>query len=1406
MTHHIGFDIGSISINTVLMDDDKQIIESRYDYCRGKPFRLLREILTEITDRGIQIGSIAFTGTGGSLGAKLLGGRFVNEIVAQSTSVSRLYPVARTVIEMGGEDSKLIFMGPEGLEGRSRLSDFSMNSICAAGTGSFLDQQAKRINVSIENEFGELALQSEDPPRIAGRCSVFAKSDMIHLQQIATPVHDIVAGLCFAVARNFKSSLARGKELETPIIFQGGVASNAGMVRAFREILGLSKAELIIPEYHTSMGAIGALFHLLDNPDDGDQPYKGLDPLDAYLETGGSENHSHPPLEKHRSDIHKEVFAIDNGKPVDVYLGLDVGSLSTNVVLIDDEDRVIARRYLPTAGKPLEAIRTGLAEIYDEVGRKVRVKGAGTTGSGRYLTGDFIGADTIRNEIISQATAAIKFDPTVDTIFEIGGQDSKYISIDRGIIVDFEMNKACAAGTGSFLEEQAEKLGISIRDEFADLAFSSGAPARLGNRCTVFIESDLNSHQQKGVVKEDLVGGLAYSIVENYLQKVVGPRRVGKNIFFQGGVTNNESVVSAFEKVTGKKITVPPHYDVTGAIGVAMLARDAVTDGTETRFKGFDISKIPYTTDRFTCKSCANQCEIRRIRIQDEKKPLYYGGRCERWEVEERKGRGEGIPNLFEERIGMLMGDYAPEPKDTRTTIGFPRGLSLFYDSFPFWRTLFDKLGFRVVLSRESDRRLVSDSLENLIAETCFPVEVMIGHVRSLFDEDVDYVFAPFVVNERADGDNPTENYNCPWIQTYPFMIRSALNDEQTAKLLVPTLHFRYSDRVVINDLKDFLTGQFGIEKKIAPALRAAKAAQQGFEEAKLRRGREILSELSSHKNAAVIFGRAYNTGDPEMNLHLVEKLINLDVLPIPMDFLPLQDEYVFDEYPMMYWPNGRKVVAASRLVARTKGLHGIYLSNFRCGADSFLMHYVREEMKEKPCLMLEVDEHSADAGMITRCEAFLDSVRGTEILKGPVEQKKEYTAPSLVSIVKDRTIYFPEMCGAVYALAAAARGCGTPAAVLPPLGEEDLELGRKYTSSKECFPMICTTGTFLRKILEPGFQPERATFFMPDHNGPCRFGQYRKMQRIIFDRLGFYDVQITSPSNSNAYVELSGGHTLKFWIPAWKGIVATDILTKMMRERVPYESVSGETERVYQKYMREMEASLERGGKDLVDVMRQAADAFKAIELTPGYKKPVISVVGEIYMKNNPFANGFLVDKLEQLGAEVLMSPYRDWIAYFSYRYDRDSRRKRDLKGFLKSHLQMFAQNATLRNLDKAVRHATDMELDIEIQECLEICEPYIHKDYDGEPVMALGTAVGLAQKGVSGYANIFPFTCLPGTFVSSVAPAFRKDHDGIPWVDVAYDGQEDTGIETRLQAFMHQTREYANRMGYDKIQVSTE
>jgi predicted CoA-substrate-specific enzyme activase len=1399
----VGIDIGSISINTVILDKDKNVRFESYTYCHGRPFDQLRMILGELVD---SLGNpdslrLAFTGSGGKLASKILGGAYINEVISQSEAVGEFYPDVRTVIEMGGEDSKLIMMNGSESEANT-LADFELNTICAAGTGSFLDQQAKRIGVSIEKEFGELALQSKNPPRIAGRCSVFAKSDMIHLQQIATPVHDIVAGLCFAVARNFVSTLGRGKKLEFPISFQGGVAANEGMIRAFRELLNASKEDLVVPEHHASMGAIGASINLLKKSAEAED-FKGMKALIDYLQREKERGHFNEPLVEAEVRIDKKVYKIPEGRDkYEVYLGLDVGSLSTNVVLIDQENRVIARRYLPTESKPLEAIRRGMSEIFEEIGDRVIVKAAGTTGSGRYLTGDFIGADVIRNEITAQATAAIAYDPKVDTIFEIGGQDSKYISIDNGVVVDFEMNKVCAAGTGSFLQEQAEKLGVNIVEEFGDLALKAHKPAAMGDRCTVFMESDLNSFQQKGVEKENLIGGLAYSIVKNYILKVVRKKRVGDHILFQGGVTNNKAVVAAFEKVTGKKIHVPPHFDVTGAIGAAILARDYVLENQlETRFKGFDISKIPYSVSRFTCKACSNQCEIRRVKIEGEKKALYYGGRCEKYELDERKGKGEDITDYFEIRTQMLLKGYEEKEKNGQPTIGIPRALMVFYQHFPFWRTFFETLGFRVVLSGESDNNLIKKSLEMIVAETCFPVELMHGHIDDLLRKEVDHVFAPFIINAKTEEDNPTANYNCPWVQTYPFMVKPSLEKEQREKLLVPTLNFRYFGKVLNRELAAFMKEKFRISaSRTIKAVALAQEKQDEFEADIKALGRKVLANLPEDKECLVIVGRPYNTGDPALNLGMIEKLINLDVQPIPMDFLPLEDEKITGDYNKMYWPNGQKILAAARYISRHPSLSAIYMGNFRCGPDSFLAHFVNEEMAGKPYMELEIDEHGADAGMITRYEAFLDSLAGARIAQ---KFKEEIFRPGIMdpSPSADRILYFPFMCDSAYAIAAAARSVGVPSEVLPMQDERDLALGRKYTSARECFPMICTTGSFLRKLEQPESDPSKISFFMPDHNGPCRFGQYNRFQRVLYDRLGYKDTKIVSPSNDASYEDIGGEHGGKFRLRAWRGFVAVDILRKLKQERKPYEAIEGSVEKVYRECLQDVVRSIENGAGDLIDTMKRCGSRFAAIPLSNGERKPVIAVVGEIFMRDNPFCSGFLVDRLEKYGAETFIAPFSEWIAYSTLRYTRDSRWRGDMKGVIKSRIQSYAQDLTARALYKAVHGLYDESREISVNDMLNSCGNYIHRHYDGDPALNIGTSVILAQTGISGIANILPFTCMPGTVVSAVSRDFKKDHGDLPYISIPYDGQEDTAIDMRLQAFMHQAREYSKKHGLNIV-----
>ena len=1397
--YYLGLDIGSVSLNTVLLDENYNVIEDYYDYVHGKPFNILNERLSSLLKKhsSDSITGIAITGSGGKLATDLIGGIFVNEIIAQATSSGKLFPDARTVIEIGGEDSKLIILEKDPVTGASRLVDFEMNSICAAGTGSFLDQQARRIGVPIEKEFGEMALMSVDPPRIAGRCSVFAKSDMIHHQQIATPLHDIVAGLCFALARNFRSNVARSKEINKPVIFSGGVAANTGMVRAFSDILDLKEGELIIPEYHASMGAIGAVMYARSNKLEMNH-FKGMEKLQQYLADDSTSFVSLPKLVESGALYNKVVNFKKNGnQKLPVYLGVDVGSLSTNVVVIDSDHNVIARRYLPTAGKPLEAIQKGITEIYEEVGEDVEVIGAGTTGSGRYLTGDFIGADTIQNEITAQATAAIDYDRTVDTIFEIGGQDSKYISIENGVVVDFEMNKVCAAGTGSFLEEQAEKLNINIIEEFGCMALNSECPVKLGDRCTVFMESDLNSFMQKGARNENLVGGLAYSIVYNYLQKVVADRRVGDKIFFQGGVTNNKAVVAAFEQVLGKKIIIPPHFDVTGAIGAAILAQRSMTQGQKTTFKGFGIRNATYKMSRFVCQGCTNHCEIRRVKIAGEKKSLYYGGRCEKYETDGRKKVRNDIPNLFLKRIEMLTEGYE-EPKEYKTTtIGIPRALMVYYQQFPFWRTFFERLGFTVVVSKESDKTLLTRSIETMTTETCLPVEIMHGHVIDLVEKNVDYIFLPFIVNAKFREGNKTFNCNCPWVQTYPFMVKAALKGKiDESKLLIPTLHFRFFERALVKEMTAFFNEKFGIGKnEIREAIYYADTVQTSFEKRLVAYGKDVLKDIPKNCRPVVLLGKPYNSADPQLNLGLIEKLIAQNVMPIPIDMLDLSPYNIFVNYRNMYWPNGQKIIAAAQHVAKTDGLYAVYISNFRCGPDSFIWHYVTEELKGKPFLHLEVDEHSADAGMVTRIEAFLDSLRGSE-----QNEKKEVTIyrprPSPASPPKDRVLYFPYMNDGAYMLAAAARSIGVPSEVLPKQTEEDLAIGRKYTSSKECFPMICVTGSFIKKLSEPGADPSKMSFFMPDHNGPCRFGQYNHFHRILFDRLGFSNAELITPSNDTSYEDVAGEHGQKFRINAWKGFLVADYIRKIHRETRPYEINKGESDKVYEDAIKRLERCIETGARGLHTVLAGIASDFMSIKVDKSTRRPVVAIIGEIFMRDNAGCNGNIANRLEDLGVEVVIGPFSEWIYYSTYRFTRDSRWKNDKKGVIKSKIQGFGQDVIANSLLRGIKKFTDHHKDVSLHDMLTLCNTYVNEFYDGDPAIAMGTSVALSKRGVSGLAAILPFTCMPGTLISAVSDSFRKDHNNIPFINIAYDGQDSVSLDTRLQAFVFQVKEFERIM----------
>jgi len=761
----------------------------------------------------------------------------------------------------------------------------------------------------------------------------------------------------------------------------------------------------------------------------------------------------------------------DNGQRIDAYLGLDIGSVGTKVVVIDDAGDVVYSIFTRTQGRPIEVVGRCLKETARAVGRRVRIRAVGTTGSGRELIGELVGADSINDEITAHKTGAVfvadrLLDRRPDTIFEIGGQDSKYIRLhaegggngdgrdggargnNRGqaVVVDFAMNEACAAGTGSFLEERAEELGVSIKDEFAELALRSRAPIKLGERCTVFMERDVAACMQRGARREDVIAGLAYSVVHNYINRVVRGRSIGECIFFQGGTAYNDAVAAAFAAVTGKTIIVPPHNALLGAIGAALLARDKLrsnnparrstaraeargsgshgngsreaASGEGTRFRGFDLGRVEYGLREFTCHGCGNRCAVQEFDVDGEK--TYWGDKCsERFRKRAKTDRKPVIPDLMALRQELLAADDdswaqaqdAPRVCDgsvpsrarqeavptangkplpygrgsdralasqararPRLRIGLPLAMYGF-DLLPLWRTFFRECGLGVEISSPTNRQTVKAGLEWSVAEPCFPIIVAHGHAAELVKRGVDGLWLPNIVSARTQFmDN--ESHVCPWGQTLPFVLRqTAAMQNWPGRLLCPTIRFREGPAAVRKVLVR-VAADLGVSRATAErAFDAGWTAWQRFRRAYEQAGLEAMQTLvDTGERGIVLLGRPYNIHDIGVSLAVGRKLRDLyGVNVIPLDALPLSDVDVTDINDNMYWDYGRRILAAAKLVGKHSNLDLIYITNFKCGPDSFIKGFVRRA-SGKPFLTLQFDGHSNDAGLMTRCEAYLDS------------------------------------------------------------------------------------------------------------------------------------------------------------------------------------------------------------------------------------------------------------------------------------------------------------------------------------------------------------------------------------------------------------------------------------------------
>ena len=1415
----MGIDLGSVSLNIVVIDEAKDIKAAIYRRTDGRPLIILRDCLEELGKNFKIFDGIIATGSGRKLVGNILGVPDVNEIVTQARATCYFYPIVRTIIEIGGQDSKLIFLDRDAQSEEPIIIDHVLNEVCAAGTGSFLDLQADRLGISIE-DFGALALCSNHPAKISGRCSVFAKSDMVHLHQEGIPKADIVAGLCYALTLNFITNLGKGKHFPKPIVFQGGVAANPGVVKAFEGLLDLGPGALIIPEHFLIMGALGSALMAGTQGPGRTMPVNHLiQSVRAALEREQDRSrvdHLKPLIpQKADQETVDHYYGIEPGDRINVFLGVDVGAVSTNIVLIDDKGRLVAKQYWYTRGEPVETVRSGLEEMARRVGPGAYVCGVGVTGSGRYFVGDFVGADVVINEISAQARAALHLDPEVDTVIEIGGQDSKYIRCEQGRVVDFEMNKVCAAGTGSFLEEQAARLRVPIRGTFSDLAFASRAPADLGARCTVFMESDLIHHQQAGYDLSDLTAGLSYAIAHNYLEKVVGTKRIGRRIVFQGGVAANRSVAAAFENILGKPLTTSEHHNVTGALGAALAARNSRP--ASTRFAGFYLKDRPYEVKPFECQKCPNLCRVHQIYIEGRLRS-YYGSLCGRYEKVSDRALYSHLPDLFRERDIRLMEGFDEENsagKGSGPVIGIPRTLT-FYDYFPFWHAFFRSLGHPVVLSDRTNKRLVQAGFSYVPSETCYPVKTVYGHICDLISKGADRVLLASEVDNRQTNDQGLRSFNCPYIQSIPYMVRAAMGS--MVRLLAPILHRsrpkQETDRALMALGRSLGHGS----KRIKEATAAAHEAEHRFDLWRRMRGEEILASLEADGRSLVLLGKRHNIFDEGLNLHLARKLRRTGHLTIPYDMLPLDDVILPAHYDNVVWKNTRDLMKALILMRGDDRLFPVLLTNFGCGPDSFFMKYMEAEFGGKPHLILEVDDHTGDAGMVTRIEAFLDTLSVPPaqpkpsprplnlVIKGkPRHLDPLAPNPAVMRRLKDRIIYFPYVSLAFSAVTQAAlEAIGLEARVLPKPDDETEYLGRQVTSGRECHPFIVTCGDFVKMTRQPWFDPDHTAVLMQNYDGACRFSQYGIGHADLFRRMGLSQIPVMAPLTSSRFDEFSGLFGLRFTKSLWQGWVASEVLERLRLHVRPYERNPGETDRVYEAGIRDIARAVAQADgrrwwhSPVLVALKRALKALEGVSVDRSQERPTIGIVGEFYTVLNTWANHDLIRILERLGAEVKihgLTVVNCYTLFSDHYYVRN--RLRDRK--LISALYYLMRNQWVRFWTNRMEECMGEELRpfgvLDVPTILKECEAFIHHDID--PVLATFTTRvrRFAAQGICGICNLFVLNCMLGNVMVPIFKNALRGYEHLPVLNAAYDSQKQTNILTRIEAFMHQAGLYRER-----------
>jgi predicted CoA-substrate-specific enzyme activase len=1060
--YRLGIDMGASTIKLALLKD--KTIQSTW--MRQHHGALLPALCQGLTDLRLPEGPVSMAVTG--MNSQILLDACpqlsrLGDIPAIVEGIHALAPDAGSLIEIGSQGARFV------TDLKAKAPRFSVNEHCAGGTGSFFEAQMSRLDLNIE-DYSRLAAQAHSIPRLSGRCAVFAKTDIIHRQQEGASTADILLGLCYAMIRNYKAVIVRDLPIHKPVAFCGGVTQNTGVVRAIREVFSLGEEELLIPDQAVYTAAIGAALHAEETMDP-----RQLTEILAKHSTAPRKADYLPPLVLALGTSLAEPTVTDSIPSDGCSLGIDIGSTSTDLVLIGRDGALVDFQYLRTAGDPEGAVRQGLESIRARFG-ELSLLAVGVTGSGRERLGKMLGADAVRDEITAQAKAAVRWVPKADTVFEIGGQDSKFISLKDGEVADFQMNKICAAGTGSFVEEQAARMNIPL-EAFGPLALTSSAPAELGERCTVFIETAIATAEAQGASQADIAAGLCHSIVRNYLHKVVGTKPVGEHIVLQGGVTYNPGIVAAFQGVYGDRLTVSPCFSISGAYGAALLALEAVGDG-QSHFRGFDFQRN--------------------------------ASKEEGLQKEERRNTA-----FYQSAEKLLLAGYNGVIDPSKPTVGIPFVLMI-HKFFPMANAFFKDLGFNVLLSDPTGEETIHLSQQYAQGETCYPVKLIYGHMVQLMERGVDYIFLPTIHTMKHETSHAAYNYGCVYMQTAPRSVANILGlEERGIKLLSPVFDLDFGKEAMASAMLS-MGKELGIPKpRCMKALLAGAMAVRRHTEAVEKQGRLLLESLKPEDKVLVLITRNYGISDPILNMGIPELLLQRGYKVITLSHLPGHDLDISQDYPNLYWPFGQHILSGAKLVAHHPNLYAVYLTNHGCGPDTMLSHLFRQEMGEKPYLQIEVDEHFSKVGVITRIEAFLNSLshRPTQPLPAGFDLKAVSVRPAALDCKpkEGKALYLPNLGWHTSYLAEYCKtALGVEAIPMAPVDQRILALGRTATNSKEYLPFPALLGGIFDVLSQ---EKNPVQFMIPTTLGAEADGQYPRAIRSILDGKGWGDVGLVSPT-----------------------------------------------------------------------------------------------------------------------------------------------------------------------------------------------------------------------------------------------------------------------------------------------------